>query len=212
MRLLLRAGAKPAGAGVLASRSEGATDNGRTALMLAANSGHTEAVRLLLEAGAPFRDVDRNGCSSVELARMAGHDHVVKLLEEYAAAHPYVAPSGWKKVRGLRNATAATSAFGAPKKGEAIKFSHVLSGRADLGVPGMPARAVPSSARSLVVRRPTSHMCASQARRCYRGRTTSERACNAASQGQGEASRAVNAVVQRRLVVCWTEWAPGRSE
>ena len=64
--MLLARGMKPAGAGVLASR-DGAIADGRTALMLAAHSGHLEAARLLLDAGAEWQ-TELRGQTAVALA------------------------------------------------------------------------------------------------------------------------------------------------
>jgi len=58
-----------------------AKDNRKnTALMLAAQSGSEESVRLLLSAGANRHAVNRDGNSALDLAKAAGHPEIVKLL------------------------------------------------------------------------------------------------------------------------------------
>ena len=53
-----------------------------TAMHLAAEQGHTEVVRRLLEAGGPMGliMVDAEGCTAVEYAIAGGNDDVLRLL------------------------------------------------------------------------------------------------------------------------------------
>ena len=55
-------------------------EQGRTALMHAAQRGDANMVKLLLEAGADATLKDRNGLSAAELARRNGHEAVADLL------------------------------------------------------------------------------------------------------------------------------------
>jgi ankyrin repeat protein len=55
-------------------------EQGRTALMHAAQRGDANMVKLLLEAGANATLKDRNGLSAAELARRSGHEAVADLL------------------------------------------------------------------------------------------------------------------------------------
>ena len=103
--------------------------------MLAANSGHAEAVRLLLGAGARARDKDREGHDALELARANGHESAARAIEEYVAAERqsgHVAPSGWGKVRRLSAAAQAAGAF-ASKGQTQLHFAALLEGRATIG-------------------------------------------------------------------------------
>ncbi|KAF5888563.1 G patch domain and ankyrin repeat-containing protein 1 [Clarias magur] len=59
-----------------------------TALMSAAYSGRTQAVRVLLHRGALWRSVtDTQGRDACDLARLAGHQDIVTLLEELSITH-----------------------------------------------------------------------------------------------------------------------------
>jgi hypothetical protein len=120
---LLAAGAQPAGAGVLASRT-GASDDGRTALMLAAAGGHAESVQLLLGAGAPCYDVDGRGLTALQIAQAQGHEEVVQILSVYMALHPRPAPGAWRKVRRVRAAAHSASAFGG--NGRTTTFGRLI--------------------------------------------------------------------------------------
>ncbi|KAI0639688.1 ankyrin [Trametes polyzona] len=57
-------------------------ENGYTALHLAADRGHTEVVRVLLERGADREIKDQDGFTAKELAEVAGHDEIVNLLSD----------------------------------------------------------------------------------------------------------------------------------
>jgi ankyrin repeat protein len=73
VRFLLKIGASPNAEGV---------DNVYTALTGAADAGHTEIVRLLLQKGAdPFLK-DGEGQTAMECAKRNGHNEIVRLLEE----------------------------------------------------------------------------------------------------------------------------------
>eukprot|EP01104_Vermistella_antarctica_P010095 TRINITY_DN2665_c0_g2_i1.p2 TRINITY_DN2665_c0_g2~~TRINITY_DN2665_c0_g2_i1.p2 ORF type:complete len:129 (+),score=36.27 TRINITY_DN2665_c0_g2_i1:26-388(+) len=56
------------------------SDSGWTALMWAANSGHAEAVALLLELGADVNATKNDGGSPLLIAAFSGHTAVVRLL------------------------------------------------------------------------------------------------------------------------------------
>ena len=58
---------------------------GVTALHVAAEKGHVEVVRLLLEAGAKQDAVDSNGATALHRAAKRGHSEVVRLLLEAGA-------------------------------------------------------------------------------------------------------------------------------
>ena len=59
--------------------------HGATALILAAQSGHVEVVRLLLEAGADKDVADDDGATALMEAAYRGHVEVVRLLLEAGA-------------------------------------------------------------------------------------------------------------------------------
>ena len=56
---------------------------GRTAVMVAADEGHAEVVRLLIEVGADLNLLDHEGSSALSLARNSGH---LDIVAELAAA------------------------------------------------------------------------------------------------------------------------------
>jgi ankyrin repeat protein len=53
---------------------------GATALMLASGNGHAEAVRALLEIGAPVGDMDDDGATALHYAARLGHREIVNAL------------------------------------------------------------------------------------------------------------------------------------
>jgi ankyrin repeat protein len=55
-------------------------EEGRNALMMAAEAGHAEAVSELLAAGVPWNAVDRGGRSAGDYAMAEGHTEAVSLL------------------------------------------------------------------------------------------------------------------------------------
>ncbi|KAI0652133.1 ankyrin [Trametes meyenii] len=57
-------------------------DNGYTALHLAADRGHEEVVKVLLERGADKEIKDQDEFTAKELAGIAGHDEIVHLLSD----------------------------------------------------------------------------------------------------------------------------------
>lgn len=59
---------------------------GRTALMIAALEGHSDVVRLLIEAGSNLDVVDEEGASALSLARNYGHLDVAAVLVEAGAS------------------------------------------------------------------------------------------------------------------------------
>jgi hypothetical protein len=54
--------------------------NGRTALMITAENGHSDATKYLLERGADINAQDSDGRTALILAVIGGHDDTVKLL------------------------------------------------------------------------------------------------------------------------------------
>ncbi|XP_036397225.1 ankyrin repeat domain-containing protein 50-like [Megalops cyprinoides] len=64
------------------------TQQGATALCIAAQEGHTDLVAVLLEKGADPEHVDRYGRSPVKVAAKMGHVGIVRLLES-CGAKPY---------------------------------------------------------------------------------------------------------------------------
>ncbi|KAM9454953.1 G patch domain and ankyrin repeat-containing protein 1 [Clarias gariepinus] len=65
-----------------------------TALMSAAYSGRTQAVRVLLHRGALWRSItDTQGRDACDLARLAGHQDIVTLLEELSVTHTSHTPA-----------------------------------------------------------------------------------------------------------------------
>lgn len=59
--------------------------NGRTALMITAMNGHSDATKFLLERGADINAQDGNGRTALILAVIGGHDDTVKLLLSWRA-------------------------------------------------------------------------------------------------------------------------------
>ncbi|KAJ3341102.1 hypothetical protein HDU93_005734 [Gonapodya sp. JEL0774] len=59
---------------------------GQSALHLAAQRGHTDIVKLLLQAGCDFVGKDRDGMTPVELAKEAGHREIFTLLDQLTQA------------------------------------------------------------------------------------------------------------------------------
>ena len=57
-------------------------NEGKTALHVASLEGHSEAVKLLLEAGAEVDAEDDNGQTPLSWAAENGHSEAVKLLQE----------------------------------------------------------------------------------------------------------------------------------
>ncbi|XP_012688345.1 transient receptor potential cation channel, subfamily N, member 1 [Clupea harengus] len=55
--------------------------NGSCPLHLAAAGGHTEVVKVLLEAGAPAGDEDAEGMTAIHLAARSGHIHILDVLK-----------------------------------------------------------------------------------------------------------------------------------
>jgi protein arginine N-methyltransferase 2 len=56
--------------------------------MLAAGNGHSEIVELLLQNGAPWNAVDRQGLCAGQYALNAGHQHLVDCLVNAGQGHP----------------------------------------------------------------------------------------------------------------------------
>jgi hypothetical protein len=59
--------------------------DGYTALMMAANGGQEEAVRMLLDAGAEVNALDKHGNSPIMFAAQHGYDSIVRLLLDQGA-------------------------------------------------------------------------------------------------------------------------------
>ena len=66
---------------------DAANTHGSTALLLAAQIGHLEVVRLLLEAGADKDAANKKGLTALRVAAQNGHWEVVRLLREVGAAN-----------------------------------------------------------------------------------------------------------------------------
>ena len=63
-------------------------DKGRSPLLLAASRGHTETCRILLEAGADPRAVDKEGNDALSIAMGIGNIKLVSLLREHLYPPP----------------------------------------------------------------------------------------------------------------------------
>jgi ankyrin repeat protein len=61
---------------------------GKTALMFAAEKGHTEIVKLLVEKGATLNDRDRKRKSAADYASISGHTDILNFLLEKGAGKP----------------------------------------------------------------------------------------------------------------------------
>ncbi len=59
--------------------------SGITALACAVGKGHTDTVRLLIEAGADLETVDKQGTTPLMTAQSNGSDEIVKLLTDAGA-------------------------------------------------------------------------------------------------------------------------------
>ncbi|XP_012723981.2 ankyrin repeat domain-containing protein 50 isoform X1 [Fundulus heteroclitus] len=68
-----------------------ACHQGATALSIAAQEGHVDIVKMLLEKGANPNHIDKYGRSPVKVAGKHGHVTIVQLLENYGAK-PYLGP------------------------------------------------------------------------------------------------------------------------
>ena len=115
LSLLIRAGA---------SVLERQTPSGKTALLLAAESGRTEAVELLFNAGSNRWALDQNGHSALELAEAGGHSKVVGLLS--------VEPTAEEREAGcIRSAPSKISSEGAaePKRVRALDGAVLAANR-----------------------------------------------------------------------------------
>ncbi|KAG6551313.1 hypothetical protein Mapa_007099 [Marchantia paleacea] len=64
-------------------------DNGNTALMIAAEEGHTSTMQILLEHGADFKTYNHKGFNCVHEASSKGSSGVLKLLFEEDGDHGY---------------------------------------------------------------------------------------------------------------------------
>ncbi|MDA8576048.1 ankyrin repeat domain-containing protein, partial [Candidatus Marinamargulisbacteria bacterium] len=71
------------------------TPNGSTALMIAAQKGHEEIVKLLLEKGADANLAQNNGCTALMLAAGVGNNNIVELLLEKGADANLAHNNGW---------------------------------------------------------------------------------------------------------------------
>jgi len=68
------------------NRPDSREKGGNTALMLAANGGHVESVKCLIEMGAKVNATSPQGASALLYAGIAGHTPVVKILLEHKAS------------------------------------------------------------------------------------------------------------------------------
>lgn len=71
--------------GDCATISEREAPRGMTDLMVAAGSGHSQAVKILLENKASLHAITNNGFTALDFARNQNHTDIVKLLEQYGA-------------------------------------------------------------------------------------------------------------------------------
>ena len=62
-----------------------ASNNGSTALMLAALRGHEAVAQLLLQHGADVAAASNNGSTALMLAAQGGHEAVAQLLLQHGA-------------------------------------------------------------------------------------------------------------------------------
>ena len=69
--------------------------NGPTALMLAAQNGHEQVARALIEAGAQINAAANNGFTALMLSCQNGHEQVARALLENGAAVNSQENEGW---------------------------------------------------------------------------------------------------------------------
>ena len=60
-------------------------NNGVTALMMAADEGHIESVRTLLDAGADVNEKNNNDYTALMLAKEQGHTEIAEILRKAGA-------------------------------------------------------------------------------------------------------------------------------
>ena len=60
-------------------------NNGCTPVYVAAQNGHTDAIRLLAENGADVNTPNNNGCTPVYVAAQNGHVNVIRVLANLGA-------------------------------------------------------------------------------------------------------------------------------
>jgi ankyrin repeat protein len=71
-------------------------EDGLTCLMIAANSGHLDICRLLIDKGAQVKAKDSNGWTPLHCAARLGHVEIVRLLCDHGADVEAHDISGWR--------------------------------------------------------------------------------------------------------------------
>ena len=102
-------------------------ENGRTALMIAAEGGHTALVRVLIDAGADLDAIDAKGQDAAATADAGGHSAVAKMLSAEAKSRADL----WSAISGASKKSSSTAA--APRDDAMAKLL------AEAGLPAGPA-------------------------------------------------------------------------
>ena len=101
---------------------EAANNDGKTALLLAAEKGHSDIVSLLLLSGALVNVQDNDGCTPLQLAACGGHLEIVyKLLQTNADVNK-------------RNKTGATPLWDAAYQGHPVIVNLLRDNNADVNI------------------------------------------------------------------------------
>jgi ankyrin repeat protein len=106
-------------------------DDGRTALMVAAENGHLDSSKLLIDIGSNRFTTDPEGRTASDLASAAGHQEVVKLLSAQPTAGELALQSNEQIGDELASVADAAQAGGAP----AVSSPAIAEGTGEVAQP-----------------------------------------------------------------------------